>query len=272
MEPKSAQELKHALLRLVGQRQRGHRDRLAGRQRLAVGRFLIGIGQRQVGRSRLQHVDQVLREVLADLHDRQVRTQGRCFSAERGAGRAEQGKRAVCRGVVQEVRAAGQRSKAEARRVKGHALDVQGGLAGLVEGQLEVVAIQQVDAVEGSVLRRRRDLLDDVAVLSTVLADALPATVIDWLALSLVEVNVRKPVELTEAVTPMPAVDSAVLSASSELTFPAPAVLVMVSVRAEPVAGVKITVLPSREVVPPVVKSEAEPTAPTVVVTLAFTE
>src|SRR6266550_5641462 len=69
-----------------------------------------------------------------------------------------------------------------------------------------------------------------VPVMSTVLADALPATVIDWLALSLVEVNVRKPVELTEAVTPMPAVDSAVLSASSELTFPAPAVLVMVSV------------------------------------------
>src|SRR5713101_9892379 len=111
-----------------------------------------------------------------------------------------------------------------------------------------------------------------VPVMSTVLADAEPATVIDWLALSLVEVNVRKPVELIDAETPMPAVDRAVLSASSELTFPAPAVLVMVSVRAEPVAGVKITVLPSREVVPPVVKSEAEPTAPTVVVTLAFVE
>src|SRR5216683_7839562 len=63
---KSAQELKHGLLRLVGQCQRRDRDRLAGRQRLAVGRFLVGVGQRQVGRAGLQHVDQVLREVLAD--------------------------------------------------------------------------------------------------------------------------------------------------------------------------------------------------------------
>jgi len=46
-------------------------------KRLAVRRFLVGVGQRQVGRAGLQHVDQVLREVLADLHDRQVRTQGR---------------------------------------------------------------------------------------------------------------------------------------------------------------------------------------------------
>jgi hypothetical protein len=166
MEPKSAQQLKHALLGLVGQRQRGDRDRLAGRQRLAVGRFLVGIGQRQIGRSGLQHVDQVLREVLAELHDRQVRTQGRRFGAERGAGRAEQGKRLVGRGVVQEVRAGNQRSKAKARRVEGHALDSQSGLAGFVEGQLEIVAVQQVDAVERGVLRRRRDLLDDVIVLA----------------------------------------------------------------------------------------------------------
>src|SRR5947207_13441377 len=33
----SAQELEHALLRRVGERQRGDRDRLAGRQRVAVG-------------------------------------------------------------------------------------------------------------------------------------------------------------------------------------------------------------------------------------------
>ena len=43
------QELEHALLRLIGKRERGHCDRLAGRQRLAVGGFLIGVGQRQVG-------------------------------------------------------------------------------------------------------------------------------------------------------------------------------------------------------------------------------
>ena len=44
-------------------------------------------------------------------------------------------------------------------------LNVQGGLAGFVEGQLEIVAVQQVDAIERCVLRRRRDLRDDVIVL-----------------------------------------------------------------------------------------------------------
>ena len=46
---KSTQQLENALVRLVGERERGDRDRLAGRQRLAVGRFLVGIGQSQVG-------------------------------------------------------------------------------------------------------------------------------------------------------------------------------------------------------------------------------
>src|SRR5204863_627191 len=82
--PKSAQELQDALVRLVGERQRGDRDRLAGRQRLAVGRFLVGVGQGQVGRAGLQHVDQVLREILTDLNDRQVRTQGRRLGPQRG--------------------------------------------------------------------------------------------------------------------------------------------------------------------------------------------
>src|SRR5579862_5463351 len=66
---RSAEELKHALLRLVGERERRDRDRLAGRQRLAVGRLFVRIGQRQVRRTGLQHVDQVLVEVLADLHE-----------------------------------------------------------------------------------------------------------------------------------------------------------------------------------------------------------
>src|SRR6476619_4553732 len=64
---KSAEELEHALLRLVSQSQRGNRDRLAGGQRLAVCRCFIGIGQRQVGRAGLQHIDQVLVEVLTNL-------------------------------------------------------------------------------------------------------------------------------------------------------------------------------------------------------------
>src|SRR6202011_3176197 len=112
------------------------------------------------------HVDQVLVEILTELHDGQVRTQGRRLGTERGAGRAEYGERLVRRAVVQEVRAHCQRSKAEAAGVVGDAGDVERGLGGFVEGQLEVVAIQQVDAVEGRILRRRRDLRDDVVVLA----------------------------------------------------------------------------------------------------------
>src|SRR5882724_4844530 len=85
----SAQELKNALLRLVGERQRGGRNRLAGRQRLAVGRFLVGVGERQVGRTGLQHVDQLLREVLANLHDRQVGAERRGLRPQLDAGGVE---------------------------------------------------------------------------------------------------------------------------------------------------------------------------------------
>src|SRR5437667_106017 len=81
------------------------------------------------------------------LHDRQVRTQGRSLGAEHSAGRGELGERGVGRAVVQEVRAAGQRSKAKAGRVESDATDVERGLGGFVEGQLEVVAKQQVDTV-----------------------------------------------------------------------------------------------------------------------------
>ena len=55
--------------------------------------------------------------------------------------------------------------QAEARRVEGDAGDVQRRLAGLVEHQLELVAVQQVDAVERGVLRGGVDLLQDVVVL-----------------------------------------------------------------------------------------------------------
>src|SRR6202035_1212434 len=47
-----------------------------GGQRRVVRASLVGVGQRQVGRAGLQHVDQVLGEVLTDLHDREVRTEG----------------------------------------------------------------------------------------------------------------------------------------------------------------------------------------------------
>src|SRR5262249_26803572 len=161
----SAQELQHARLRLVGQRQRRDRDRLAGRQRLAVGRFLVGVGQRQVRRTGLQNVDQVLVEVLTDLHDREVRTQRRGFRTQRGGGIRERGQRLVGRGVVQEVGAAGERRQTEAGRVEGDAGDAQGRAAGFVERQLQGVAVQQVDAVEGRVLRRGVDLRQHVIVL-----------------------------------------------------------------------------------------------------------
>src|SRR5450755_5139099 len=165
MVSKSAQQLKHALLRLVGERQRGYRDRLAGRQRLAVGRFLVGIGQRQVGRAGLQHVDQVLGEVLTDLHDRQVRTQCRSFRAQAGGGRTQIGYNLVGGGVIDEVDAAYEVRETKTCRIEGHAGDVQRGLAGLVERQLELIARKQVDAVERSILRRGGDLGQDVVVL-----------------------------------------------------------------------------------------------------------
>src|SRR6267378_3985231 len=122
---KSAQQLKHALLRGVGQRQRGHRDRLAGGQRLAVRRFLVGVGQRQVRRAGLQHVDQVLGEVLTDLHDRQVRTQGGSLRAQQGRSAAQVGNNLVGGGVVDEVGTARQVRQAETSRVERHAGDAQ---------------------------------------------------------------------------------------------------------------------------------------------------
>src|SRR6478672_4526821 len=95
--PVSAQELKNALLRLVGERQRRSRNRLAGRQRLAVGRFLVGVGERQRGRTGLQHVDQVLVEVLTDLHDRQVGAEGGRLRPQRDAGGVERRQNGVGR-------------------------------------------------------------------------------------------------------------------------------------------------------------------------------
>ena len=57
------------------------------------------------------------------------------------------------------------RREAEADCVEGHAGDAQGRLAGLIEHQLQRVAVQQVDAVEGRILRRGVDLRQHVVVL-----------------------------------------------------------------------------------------------------------
>src|SRR4051794_7983661 len=161
-----AEQLEHALLRLIGQRQRGDRDRLAGRQRLAVGRLDVGVGQGQVGRTGLQHVDQVLVEVLTNLHDGQVRTKARRFRTQRARRRVQIGQHLVGGSVVDEIGTAGQRGEAETLGVVGHAGDAQVRLAGLVEHQLELVAVQEVDAVERGVLRGRVDLRKDVVVLA----------------------------------------------------------------------------------------------------------
>src|SRR6267378_1870921 len=162
---KSAQQLKHALLRGVGQRQRGDRDRLAGGQRLAVRRFLVGVGQREVRRTGLQHVDQVLGEVLTDLHDREVRTQGRRFGAQRGAGSAECCDGLVGRAAVEEVCTRNKRTQSQAAGAVGYTGDAERGFSGLVEGQLESVAVQQVNAVERSILRGVGDLRQNAVVL-----------------------------------------------------------------------------------------------------------
>ena len=48
-----------------------------------LARFLVGVGEHQVVGAGLQRVDHVLGEVLAVLHDRQVRTEGRSLRAQR---------------------------------------------------------------------------------------------------------------------------------------------------------------------------------------------
>src|SRR6202022_2383961 len=100
-----------------------------------------------------------------------------------------------------------------------------------------------------------------------------------WLALLAVDVNVTEPLVASDAVSPIPAADSAVLNASIELTLPAPATLLIVRVVAAPVAGVKTKVLPWSEFVPALVRSAAVPATPSgpapvgaAVVAEAFTE
>ncbi len=73
--------------------------------------------------------------------------------------------RGVGRGVVDEVRAGGQLGEVEAGGIEGHALDLQRRGARLVEGQLELIAIEQVDAIVRGVLGGRGDLVQDVVVL-----------------------------------------------------------------------------------------------------------
>src|SRR5205814_1888088 len=66
-------------------------------------------------------------------------------------------------------------------RVESDATDVERGLGGFVEGQLEVVAKQQVDTVEGRILGGGRDLRDDAVVLvHQAGANGLRSRIGDW--------------------------------------------------------------------------------------------
>ena len=170
------QELEDALLGGVGQRQGRDAHRLTGRQRLRVRRFLVQVGVRQVGRTRLQHVDQLLGEVLAVLNDRQVRAQGARRGGQRvaGAGQGRQG--LVDVRVQQEVaetvlagRAVrvGDRGQAEAVRGRVDRGDVEVGATGVVELDVHVIALagNEVDAVVAGVAGELRDLVEQVVVL-----------------------------------------------------------------------------------------------------------
>src|SRR5262249_36562383 len=93
------------------------------------------------------------------------RTERGRFRPQRGRGGVQRGDRLVGRRVVQEVGARDQGREAETGGAEGDAGDAQRRAAGFVEGQLQRVAVQQVDAVEGGVLGRGVDLRQHVVVL-----------------------------------------------------------------------------------------------------------
>ena len=103
-------------------------------------------------------------------HDRQVRTEARCRRAQRGRGLGQLCQHRVGRVAVEEVGAGGQAREAKSGVVEGHAGDRQLRSAGLVEGQVQGIAVQQVDAVERGILRRGVDLLQDMLYCATRLA------------------------------------------------------------------------------------------------------
>src|SRR5207249_1028648 len=77
----------------------------------------------------------------------------------------EGGQNLLSQDVVGEVDARGERSQTKTGRIEGHAGNGQGRFAGFVEDHLQRVAVQQVNAVEGRILRRGRELRDDLVVL-----------------------------------------------------------------------------------------------------------
>ena len=148
-----AEQPQHRLVRLVGERQRGGGELLAGLQGQHVRAFAVGIGDDQTVGAGLQRVDHRVGEGLAILHDRQVRAECRCLAANGGQGIGQRRQKGIELRVVLELRV-GRRTDSENSAVDAGGssrLDRQRARIGLVENQLQLIADEQIDAVEARV-------------------------------------------------------------------------------------------------------------------------
>jgi hypothetical protein len=152
-----AKEPQHGLIGLAGERERGLRQLLAGLEREHVGGFLVGIGEGQIGRAGLEGIDHLLGEVFAILHHREGRAQIGRLRAHFVQRELEVGEQAVNIGVEIKIVCA------DLEKVKGRCIDgawlpvttlglnFDLGRTLFVEDDLELVAAQKIDAVEGGV-------------------------------------------------------------------------------------------------------------------------
>src|SRR6476661_7153425 len=81
-----SEQAQDALVRLVGERQRGLRELLARLQREEGGGFLVLVGVDEVVGAGAERVDHGLGEVLTGLHDGEVRAESRRNRLQRGQG------------------------------------------------------------------------------------------------------------------------------------------------------------------------------------------
>src|SRR5581483_586273 len=159
-----SEQPENLLVRLVGQRQCDRGNLLTGLQRRQVRSFLVRVGQRQVIRTDLQRVDDVLGEILTSLNDRQACTKFSTLRTQRIGGRRNGGERRIDIGIPHPV-IASSRDVESARRRVGETVDRHRRRAGFVEVDLEIVAVQQVNAVEPRVLGQLVDLREQVVEL-----------------------------------------------------------------------------------------------------------
>src|SRR4029079_8489537 len=83
------EQAQHVLVGLRRERQRCGRQLLACLQGEQVRAFFVRVGQCKGRRTVLQRVDRRLREVLTDLHGREVRAEGLRFRTQRGKRRSQ---------------------------------------------------------------------------------------------------------------------------------------------------------------------------------------